>query len=80
MKQSHLQLGKNGVTHEFIVTLKSHFENHESVKISVLKTVTRDRVELGKIVDQILEKLGNNYTARTIGFTISIRRWRRPVR
>ena len=80
MKQSHVQLGKNGVTHEFIITLKSHFENHESVKISVLKSATRNRDEIQKIAEDILEKLGKNYSAKIIGFTISVRRWRRIVR
>ena len=80
MRQSQLQLGKNGVTHEFLVTLKSHFENHDNVRLSVLKSATRDRAELQKITDEILDKLGKNYTAKVIGFTIALRRWRRAVR
>ena len=38
MMQSHMHLGKNGMTPAFIETLKDHFKNHESVKISVLKS------------------------------------------
>jgi len=29
---------------------------------------------------EILEKLGKNYTAKTIGFTIFIKKWRKKVR
>jgi RNA-binding protein YhbY len=36
--QAEIQLGKNGITDNFIETLKHIFENHESVRLSVLKS------------------------------------------
>ena len=71
-----IQLGKNGLTENFIQTLKSHFENHKDVKVSVLKSA--ERTEIKNYAKEILEKLGPNYTARTLGFTINVKKWRKP--
>ena len=79
-KMGNVQLGKQGVTENFISTLKHYFKSHENVKISVLKSATRDREELKKNSEKILENLGRNFTARTIGFTIVVKKWRRNVR
>jgi RNA-binding protein YhbY len=75
-----IQLGKNGLTESFIGNLKHHFDNCKNVKISVLRSCCRDREELKKINDEILGKLGNNYTSRIIGYTIVIKKWRRDMR
>jgi RNA-binding protein YhbY len=75
---STLQIGKSGLTETFIETLKGHFKNHQNVKISVLKSATRDKKEIKKMAEQIVEELGNNYTFRIIGFTIVVKKWRKP--
>ena len=75
-----IQLGKNGLTESFIGNLKHHFDKTKNVKISVLKSCCRDREELKKINEEILEKLGNNYTSRIIGYTIVVKKWRRDMR
>jgi RNA-binding protein YhbY len=75
-----IQLGKNGLTENFICNLKHHFDNTKNVKISVLKSCCRDREELKKINEEILEKLGNKYNSRIIGYTIVIKKWRRDIR
>ena len=80
MTISHVQLGKNGVTENFIETLKDHFKNHMNVKVSVLKSAGHEKKEVKRYAEEILEKLGRNYTARTIGFTISLKKWKRNVR
>ena len=80
MKQSQMHLGKNGLTPAFIETLKDHFKNHESVKIYVLKSAGHNKEGVKKYSDEILEKLGTKYTAKKVGFTISIRKWKRNVR
>ena len=79
-KIGNMHLGKNGVTANFIETLKSHFKNHKNVRISVLKSATRNREELKKMSEKILDKLGKNFTARIIGYTIVVKKWRREVR
>jgi RNA-binding protein YhbY len=75
-----IQLGKNGVTINFLENLKHQFNNCNNVKISVLKSCCRDKTELKEITEKILESLGKNYTAKVIGYTINLKRWRRDKR
>ena len=35
---------------------------------------------LKKEAEKIVSKLGNNYTYRIIGFTVFIKKWRKPMR
>jgi RNA-binding protein YhbY len=77
MTVGQVQLGKNGITENFILTLKNHFNKHKNVKVSVLKSACRDREELKKISNEIVEKLGKNYKARVIGFKIAIMKLRK---
>jgi RNA-binding protein YhbY len=71
------QIGKQGITENFIYSLKNLFKKHWNVKISVLKNATRDKKEIKKFSDEILEKLGKNYTSKIIGFTIVVKKWRK---
>ncbi len=72
-----VQLGKKGITRNFIETLKSHFERHKNVKVSVLRSLCRDKTELKEIEAKIMNELGGNYSSRTIGYTIAIKRLRK---
>ena len=56
-----MQLGKSGITENFMNSLKNQFKNSQVIKIK----------------DELLEKLGKNFTARIIGFTIILRKWRK---
>ncbi len=78
--QSHVQIGKNGVTDNFVKTLHDHFRKHSSVKVSVLKSAGHERAKITEYSKEILEKLGRKYTARVLGFTIFLKKWRRDVR
>lgn len=75
-----IQLGKNGITDNFIGSLKNQFTNCKNVRISILKSASRDKKEIKKLSEEILRKLGNKYTVKTIGFTIIVKKWRREVR
>ena len=75
-----IQLGKKDLTDNFIETLKMHFKTNLNVRISVLKSSTRDKGELKEISNKILEGLGKNYSAKTIGYTIILKKWKKPVR
>lgn len=79
-KQANMQLGKNGITENFVETLKNHFKNHENVKVSVLKSASRDKEKIREFSETILEKLGKNYTSKIIGFTIFLKKWRKAKR
>lgn len=80
MPIKQIQLGKNGVTDNFIRTLKTYFQKVQTVKISVLKSARGDGKEGKQLVNQyaqqIVEKLGEKFSARVIGFVITIKKWR----
>jgi len=72
-----IQLGKNGITENFIESLKNQFHNCNNVKISVLPSLCRDKKQLKEIETEILDKLGKNFTAKTIGYKINLKKWRK---
>ena len=78
-KIGNIQIGKQRVTDNFIETLKEHFKKSEHIKISVLKNATRDKKETREFAEKIINKLGKKYTARVIGFTIVVKKWRKNV-
>ena len=78
--ESSVQLGKIGVTENFIGTLEGHFQNHKIVKISVLKNARKNKNDVKAYADDIIKKLGGRYTCKTIGFTIILRKWKNSVR
>ena len=75
-----LQLGKNKITENFLENLKRQFERVNNIKISVLRSCCRDKKELEELTKEILKHLGKNYTARTIVYTINLKKWRKDVR
>ena len=77
---SCLQLGKQGITDNFIFTLEKYFKNHKNVKICVLKSAGHERGKVKKYSEEILERLGDKYTSRVIGFTIVVKKWRKAMR
>ena len=79
-KIGHLQLGKQGITDNFIETLKSHFKKNKNVRVSVLKSAGHNKAKVKEYSEEILEKLGNNYTSKVVGFTIFFKKWRKAVR
>lgn len=80
MTLTEVQLGKNGVTEGFIETLKNRFERYKDVRVSVLKSAGHEKEKVRKYSDEILNKLGKNYTSRIIGFKIVIKKWRKSMR
>ena len=74
---SRIQIGKQGLTENFIESLRNNFKKHENVKISVLKSARENRKDMKRYAKEILEKLGKNYTAKIVGFTIAVKKWRK---
>jgi RNA-binding protein YhbY len=73
-----VQLGKNGVTENFVGMLKVHFSTCRTVKVTVLKSAREEKDSLKKLADELLRHLGENYTAKIIGFKIILKKWRQP--
>tara|TARA_Y100000310_G_C19944533_1_gene474065 strand:+ start:50 stop:283 length:234 start_codon:yes stop_codon:yes gene_type:complete len=64
------QIGKNGVTDNFILTLQNAFKNNKQIRINVLKSAVLERKDLDKIAEEIIGKLKGKFKFRIIGFTI----------
>lgn len=79
-KEGTAQIGKQGITENFINSLKNQFKAHDNVRVSALKSFTRDRKKIKECSEKIIEELGKNYTYRLIGFTIVLKKWRKNVR
>ena len=79
MPSKKIQLGKAGLTESFIKNLKIQFENCNNIKVSVLKSICRDRNELKEISEKILKELGKNYTSKIIGYTFALKKWRKKI-
>ena len=77
---AEIQLGKNGITDNFIETLKHIFENHDNIRLSVLKSAGHDREKIKEYSEKFLDKLGKNYTGKIIGFKIIFKKWRKNKR
>jgi len=75
-----LQIGKKGLTQEFVQQLKNIFDNEQVLKIVILKSACRDKSDAVKMADELLEMLGKNYTYRLVGYALTVRKWRKPMR
>ncbi len=77
--QQEIQLGKKGLTPEFIKDIEKRLDKYRNatLKISVLKSARESKADVKKYSEEILAKLGDKYTARTLGFAIFLRKWRK---
>ncbi len=77
--QTEVQLGKKGLTKEFIKDIERRLEKHRNaiVKISVLKSARENKTDVKRYSDELINKLGEKYTSRTLGFSIFLRKWRK---
>ena len=77
--QLEIQLGKKGLTSEFIKDIETRLNKHRNVtlKIQVLQSARESKADVKKYSEKILKKLGSKYTAKTIGFAIFLRKWRK---
>jgi len=74
MRQTKFQIGKRGLTDNFIETLKTAFKTHKQLRISVLKAASPDKARVKEIAAEMAQKLPFNTKHRIIGFTIIIRK------
>ena len=78
--QKEIQLGKKGVNVDFINDINIRLEKYRNVtlKISVLKSArSNGKEDVKKYSDEIVQKLGDKYTAKIVGFSIFLRKWRK---
>ena len=74
-----VQLGKKGLTPEFLQGLKKRFEKTsvKNIKIKVLANARENRDDVKKYSEEIVKYLGNKFNSRIIGFSIFIKKFRK---
>jgi RNA-binding protein YhbY len=80
LQQKETQLGKNGITKEFIKDIEKRLEKDRNItmKVSVLKSARPEgKKDVKKYADELVDKLGVKYTVKTMGFSIFLRKWRK---
>ena len=77
--QIEMQLGKKGLTKEFIKDIEKRTENYRNVtvKISVLKSARQNKDDIKKYACEIKRYLGDKFTYRILGFSIFLKKWRK---
>ena len=76
--KADFQIGKSGITENFIETLRVYFTKHRNARVSILKSAGREDKE--KLKNELLEKLGKKYTIKIIGFVFAVTKWRSDKR
>ncbi len=75
-----IQIGKNGLTSGIIQTIKNAFKTRKNVKIQLLKSAGHTKQKTQEIADEIIQKLGKKYTYKILGFSIFLKKWRKPLK
>ncbi len=81
MKKSlaKMQLGKSGLTKQFIEGLRKTFKNRKAVKVSLLRSYSRNREEARRTAEKLCDELRSigNFKYKIVGFTISLKKWKK---
>lgn len=77
--ESEIQLGKKGLTSEFLKDLEQRFEKYQnkSIKIHVLKSARESKKDVRQYAEKIRAFLGEKFTYKIIGFSIFLKKWRK---
>lgn len=75
-----LQIGKNGLSPEFINQVKSFFENERMIKIDILRSACRDKAEAKQIAENLIQELGPKYDYKLVGYVITVAKYRKNQR
>jgi RNA-binding protein YhbY len=73
----HLQVGKKGMTESVIEQARKMLEKEKAIKVTILKSATRDRKEAKEIADKLASRLGEKFQYRLIGYTIVLKKHRK---
>jgi RNA-binding protein YhbY len=76
-KKIEMQLGKNGLTHEYLEDVRKRFENYTDMKITVLPSIRKSKADVEKFAEEIKKYLGEKFTYRVLGFSIFLKKWRK---
>jgi RNA-binding protein YhbY len=67
-----LQLGKQGITPNFVQTATSALKNRRQIRISVLASTGRTRESMNELAEKLISQLPISCRYKVVGFTIII--------
>ncbi len=73
-QETKFQIGKAGLTPGVLQSLRLALTNRKSARISVLKSLNRNKEKVKQIAEEITNNLGAKSSYRIIGFTIILKR------
>lgn len=77
------QLGKGGVTPNFVSTVKGGFNKNKNLKVVVLQAFSRDKAQIKKTAEDLCVALTDDkmkVRSRIIGFTIILWKLRKRAK
>lgn len=77
--RKEMQLGKKGLTQEFLAQIKHSFDDSQTknMKVHVLRSARESKKDVQLYADKIQQYLGPHFTYRVLGFTIFLKKWRK---
>ena len=75
----NVQIGKTGITENFIDNLKKASMQHSQIRISVLRSFSRDKAKIKEVAEEICKQIETDrfrFKAKVLGFTILILRFK----
>lgn len=72
--EGRFQIGKNGITPGIIQALNSNLKTHTQLRISVLKSVERNKNKIKEMAKELSDRTEYPCNYRIIGFTIILRK------
>ncbi len=74
ISESRFQIGKNGLTQGVIDSLNLSLKTHDQIRITVLKSLERNREKMILMATDILSRVNYHCRYKIIGFTIILKR------
>ena len=75
-----VQLGKNGYNEKSLENIRFFFKSRKDLKVNILKSYIRNQEELKELKEKMLKDLGIHYTAKVVGYSIFLKKWKREMR
>ena len=75
-----IQIGKAGYGEGNRENIRKVLDQHKNIKVAVLRSYIRNQDDLKRLKERMLSDLGPNYTARVVGYSIFLKKWKRQMR
>ena len=75
-----LQMGKAGLSPEFVEQVRSVFDTDKLVKISILRSCCRDKSDARRIGEELVERLGPKFGFKLVGYVLTVVKFRKDQR